>query len=99
MTFSAYVPTGSVEKGHALVTGRSAAKVPACATCHGADMRGVDVIPSIAGRSPTYMVRQLYEMKAGVRAGPGAQPMKEVVANLGEADMIAIAAYLATLDP
>lgn len=99
VTFSAYVPVGSIEKGRALVAGRDAARTPACATCHGADMRGVDAIPSIAGRSPTYMVRQLYELKAGVRAGSGAQPMKEVVANLGDADMIAIAAYLATLDP
>jgi len=99
VTFSAHVPPGSLERGRSLVTGRDTAKAPACVTCHGTDMRGVDAIPSIAGRSPTYMVRQLYELKAGVRSGPGAQPMKEVVANLGEADMIAIAAYLATLDP
>ena len=99
VTFSAYVPVGSIEKGRALVAGRDAAKTPACATCHGADMRGVEAIPPIAGRSPTYVVRQLYELKAGVRAGAGAQPMKEVVANLADADMIAIAAYLATLPP
>jgi cytochrome c553 len=38
-------------------------------------------------------------LKAGVRAGAGAHPMKDVVANLDDADMIAIAAYLATLPP
>lgn len=98
-TFTAYVPPLSIKRGEALVAGREVAKAPACANCHGKDLRGLDTIPSIAGRSPTYIFRQLYEIKTGVRAGTAIQPMKENVAKLDHDDMIAIAAYLASLNP
>lgn len=97
--FIAYVPVGSVARGEALVRTGGAGKTLACVTCHGADLRGVGLIPSIAGRSTNYVVRQLYDLKHGFRAGPFAVLMKEVVAKLEEEDMLAIAAYLATQTP
>lgn len=98
VTFTAYVPSGSISKGRALVTGQDTSKTPlACTTCHGKDLRGVAGFPSIAGRSPSYIFRQLYELQTGVRAGPGAIVMKPNVAKINQSDMIAIAAYLATL--
>ncbi len=96
-TFTAYVPPSSLKRGEILVSGQNAAKAPACAQCHGQDLRGMGEIPSIAGRSPTYIFRQLHEIKTGVRDGAGIQPMKQNVANLNHEDMIAIAAYLASL--
>ena len=99
VTFTAYVPPGSLDSGRALVEGQVTSKAPACATCHGKDLRGVDAIPSIAGRSPSYIFRQLHEFKIGVRAGPRAGLMKDNVARLDQGDMIAIAAYLGTLKP
>ena len=42
------------------------------------------------------MVRQLYDMQQGVRKGVWADLMKPVVANLSNADMLAIAAYAAS---
>jgi cytochrome c553 len=65
----------------------------------GPDLRGHEAVPSIAGRSPTYLFRQLHEIKLGVRAGAGLLPMKETVARLNQNDMIAISAYLASLQP
>jgi cytochrome c553 len=56
-------------------------------------------VPSIAGRSPSYVVRQLYDMKSGARAGAGALQIKPVVANLSIYDIIAIAAYISSLEP
>lgn len=97
-TFVAYVPVGSIQRGKDLVEGRND-KAPACAGCHLADMRGDNTFPPIAGRSPTYVVRQLYELQAGIRAGKGATKMRPSVVNLDMDDMIAIAAYLATLPP
>ena len=97
--FIAYVPPGSTRKGEAFVNGELSAKTPACAACHGKDLRGSESVPSIAGRSPSYVVRQLYEFQAGVRAGAGAQTMKEAVAGMGVEEMIAIAAYLASRSP
>ena len=97
--FVAYVPVGSIKKGEALVTGKSPDKVPACATCHGPDLRGMDATPSISGRSPTYVVRQLYELQAGIRTGQNAALMKAAVDKLSVDDMISIAAYLAARGP
>ncbi len=97
--FIAYVPVGSVGRGEALVKTGGAGKTLACVTCHGPDLKGVGLIPGIAGRSTNYMVRQLYDLKHGFRAGAFAVLMKDVVANLDEEDMLAIAAYLATQAP
>jgi cytochrome c553 len=96
--FTAYVPPGSIARGEALVKTGGGKTLP-CAACHGADLKGAGAIPGIAGRSPTYLVRQLYQFKHGVRAGANSAPMKPVAENLGEDDMIALAAYVASLAP
>jgi cytochrome c553 len=97
--FVAYVPAGSIRKGEALVTTGGAGKTTPCAICHGADLRGLGPVPALAGRSPSYIVRQLYDMRHGVRNGPWAELMKAVVAQLSEEDMVAIAAYTASRAP
>jgi cytochrome c553 len=97
--FVAYVPVGSIEKGEALVVTGGAGKTIQCAICHGPELKGLGPIPGLAGRSPSYIVRQLYDIKHGVRAGPSAELMKAVVARLTEEDMIAIAAYTASRAP
>ena len=96
--FVAYVPPGSISRGEALVKTGGGRTVP-CAVCHGSNLEGTEEIPPITGRSPTYMVRQLFEFKAGVRRGAQAFQMVPTVANLSLDDMIDLAAYLATLDP
>lgn len=98
-TFTAYVPPGSVARGQALVkTGGQGATV-ACAACHGADLQGSGPFPGIAGRSPSYLMRQLFDFKNGARAGPGSAAMQPTVAHLTEDDMLALAAYVASLPP
>jgi cytochrome c553 len=97
--FIAYVPVGSVARGEALVKTGGAGKTLACVTCHGPDLKGVGLIPGIAGRSTNYVVRQLYDIKHGFRAGAFAVLMKDVVVKLEEDDMLAVAAYLATQAP
>jgi len=97
--FTAYVPVGSVAKGEALVTTRDSGKTVQCGMCHGPDLRGLGPIPGIAGRSPSYIVRQLYDFQHGERAGPWSVLMAGVVANLGEEDFVSVAAYLASLEP
>jgi cytochrome c553 len=100
--FIAYVPPGSLKKGEALVTAGTTAggsKVTACTACHGADLRGLGPVPRLAGRSPSYVARQLYDMQHGNRAGTWTPLMAPVVANLGEADLLNAAAYVASLQP
>jgi len=96
--FIAYVPPGSVKRGEALVK-TGAGKTVQCTICHGPDLKGLGNMPGIVGRSPSYMVRQLYDLKSGARAGPYSSMMKPVVAELSVDDMAQIAAYLATQAP
>jgi cytochrome c553 len=97
--FVAYVPKGSIAEGKNLVMFGGGGKVIACIACHGQTLKGTASVPKIAGRSPLYIVRQLYNIQAGVRKGPGAEPMRAVVANLTEDNMLSIAAYVASLTP
>ena len=92
--FVAYAPVGSIKRGEALVM-TGAGRTIACGTCHGADLKGLGPVPGLAGRSPSYQARQLYDMKAGTRRGLWSDLMKAVVANLTDDDLVAIGAYLA----
>jgi cytochrome c553 len=100
--FIAYVPPGSLKKGEALVTAgttSSGGKVTACTACHGADLRGLGPVPRLAGRSPSYIARQLYDMQHGNRAGAWTPLMVPIVANLSPDDLLTASAYLASLQP
>ena len=94
----AYVPVGSLARGQALVT-TGAGKTTPCSVCHGADLMGLAIVPGIAGRSPSYMMRQLYDMKRGTRKGSWSELMQPVIANLSVDDMRDIVAYLASITP
>jgi cytochrome c553 len=96
--FIAYAPVGSIKKGEALVMNGGAGQTTPCAICHGADLQGLGPVPGIAGRSPSYLVRQMYDMQSGSRSGAWTSLMKPVVAKLSADDMVAIAAYLASRD-
>jgi cytochrome c553 len=63
-SFIAYVPPGSIKKGESLVKSMS------CGTCHGTDLKGIGPVPPLAGRSPSYPVRQLFDMQVGNRKWP-----------------------------
>ena len=97
--FIAYVPVGSIQRGKALVTTGGRGKTTVCATCHGQDLKGLGDVPPLAGRSPSYTVRQLYDFQSGARAGLLSAQMKESVAKLTIDDMVSIAAYTALLTP
>jgi len=104
--FVAYAPIGSVARGRELVTTGGSmvidnqvvqGKTTVCAGCHGPDLKGKDDVPPLAGRSPSYLARQLYDFQQGTRNGAAAPLMRPVVANLTHDDMVAITAYLASL--
>jgi cytochrome c553 len=106
--FIAYVPEGSLARGKHLVTLGGAqivngeivqGKTTPCTACHGPDLMGVGDVPPIAGRSPSYIVRQLFDIQQGTRTGAGTDLMKIIVAKLDPDDMAAIAAYVASKFP
>lgn len=96
--FMAYVPPGTLAKGEALAT-TGGGKTIQCAICHGEGLHGLGEVPSLAGRSPIYMARQLFDIKHGSRKGPNAALMQSVVVNLNEEDILNLAAYAASLTP
>jgi cytochrome c553 len=97
--FIAYAPVGSLKKGEALVMTGGNGKTVQCGLCHGADLKGIGPVPGIAGRSPSYMVRQMYDMQVDARRGEWTALMKPVVAKLTDEDFVAIAAYVASRTP
>jgi len=98
-SFLAYVPTGAVARGEALVRTGGGGRTVACAVCHGPGLKGLGPVPSLAGRSPSYVARQLYDLKIGVRNGTWSDLMDAAVANLTVEDIVNIAAYTASLEP
>jgi cytochrome c553 len=97
--FTAYVPQGSIKKGEAFVKTGGSGKSVACAICHGDSLQGLGNVPRIAGLHPIYIVRQLHQFKDGTRNGGDAPLMKKPVSQMTDDDMIAIAAYVGSLNP
>jgi cytochrome c553 len=106
--FVAYVPPGSIEKGRDLVTtggmrvvGNTIiqGKTTPCVTCHGLDLMGVADVPPIAGRSPSYIVRQIWDIQQGTRNGAAAQLMKMAIVRLTNEDLVSVAAYVSSRPP
>lgn len=96
--YTAYVPPRSVARGRQLAAG-GVNEIIACTSCHGADLHGVANLPPLAGRSPAYLTRQLVQITLGDRQGAPLQPMQQEVSHLALKDIIALAAYIATLKP
>jgi cytochrome c553 len=90
-TFTTYVPRGSLERGQALATA-------GCLSCHGEGLKGGSG-PRLAGQFATYLIRQLHDFQSGKRKGTQADQMAGVVEKLSVTDMIALAAYAASLSP
>jgi cytochrome c553 len=94
--FVAYVPVGAVAAGETLArTGGD--KTIECAICHGESLDGLGQVPTLRGRSPSYIARQLYDFQAGTRRGAWAPLMDGVVARRSGDDILNLAAYLASL--
>ena len=93
MGWTAYVPPGTLNRG------KQVAAKAQCATCHGASLEGIGPVPPLAGRSPSYTMRQLFDFKTGARNGPWGALMKPVVANLSVQELMAVSAYAASIQP
>jgi cytochrome c553 len=107
--FMSYVAVGTLARGKDLVEkGNKERTILACGTCHSKTMTGQVMprkdtpgiqVPGIAGRHPMYLTRELHLFKEGLRGGDSAKLMLPTVKNMTDDDIVAIAAYLASLDP
>jgi cytochrome c553 len=76
--------------------GVAAQGVPACASCHGPDARGNNIFPRLAGQHADYLVKQALAIQRALRAAP---VMHEVIKDLSQDQMRAVATYLESLSP
>jgi cytochrome c553 len=67
--------------------------------CHGPELKGLGPIPNLAGRGPSYLARQIYDIKLGTRHGAMAALMKPVVEKLTDSDIVDLVAYVSSLEP
>ena len=93
--YVAYVPLGSIQRGAELIA-TGGGKTQPCITCHGPELKGMADVPRLVGRSPSYLMRQLFDIRNGMRTGAESELMKPIVAQLTVDDMIDIVANLAS---
>lgn len=99
LQYTVYVPPGSLARGKLLATTGDKGRTQPCATCHLANLRGDQNIPPIAGRFPSYLLRQMIAFRNGDRQGEHAAQMAPVVEKLTLEDMVALSAYVGSLYP
>lgn len=90
-------PAEAMALGEKLATqGDWSRHLPACESCHGPGSAGVDAnFPGIAGQHATYIRQQLEAWRQGARANDPLDVMSAVAERLTEAEIGAVAAYLA----
>ncbi|EZQ18037.1 cytochrome c4 [Pseudomonas sp. G11-1] len=86
---SAHALQGDAEAGQG--------KVAVCAACHGNDGNSImPNWPNLAGQGERYLLKQLVEIKEGVRVVP---EMTAIVANMSDQDLADAAAFYAAQTP
>jgi cytochrome c553 len=95
-------PKQLVAEGRKIFEDGIGADVPACGSCHGADAKGRDAFPRLAGQLDDYIVRKLtnWDKERGQDpAKPDNSAIMEPIAhNLTQAQVKAVAAYLSYLE-
>lgn len=79
--------------------GNNATGVAACAACHGPTGAGnpASNFPSLNGQHATYIKNQLTAFRTGARANDAGKMMRNVAAAMTDAEMNAVAEYIAGL--
>jgi cytochrome c553 len=72
--------------------------IPACVTCHGAELGGREPgIPGLLGLRADYVSAQLGAWRYGVRTALAPDCMQVIASSLTEPEVAAVSAYLASL--
>ena len=88
------------EAGRELYKGGDMPKgIPACQSCHGPKGAGVAGIgyPQVGGQYADYTLTQLKAFKEGVRSNDDKRIMRDIVAQLSDEQLEAVAHYIASL--
>ena len=78
--------------------GNAAKSLPACAGCHGPTGKGIpNLFPRIDGQLPEYVEIQMKAYRAKTRTNDGNKIMRMVAAKMSDAEINAVASYVADL--
>ncbi|SNR83012.1 c-type cytochrome [Puniceibacterium sediminis] len=86
------VPAGDTETGYIAYLSAG------CEECHDERASGPEKIPYLASQHPAYLAKQMRDMRDGRRLGATVDAMQAQLSGLSDADLDAIAAYLAGQD-
>lgn len=91
----------TAQRGLLLATAGDPAKgLPACIACHGKSLTGMDPgIPGLASLRAAYIAGQLTRWRVGERRAADPDCMKRIASRLSDADIAAVAAWLAQQSP
>src|SRR5690242_8519298 len=78
--------------------GKALAKQNRCGACHKDDFTGQQATARLAGQREDVLLKALRDFKSGERTGGGVAAMPDAVEPLSDADLVALAHYLARLE-
>jgi len=78
------------------LTGEKVALQHRCKSCHSDDYNGFRAAARLSGQREDVFVKALHDFKSGTRVGSGVASMADVTYELSDADMQALAHYMAT---
>ena len=67
-----------------------------CRSCHSDDYNGFRAAARLSGQREDVLLKALHDYKSGTRVGSGVASMSEVAIELSDADMQALAHYMAS---
>ena len=67
-----------------------------CRSCHSDDYNGFRAAARLSGQREDVLLKALHDYKSGARVGSGVASMADVVSELSNADMQALAHYMAS---
>jgi cytochrome c553 len=88
-------PAGSPADQSMYERGKGVAEREQCASCHQPDFSGIDNAPRLAHQREDYLAKALGDFKSKLRLGYGEPVMPAVAAGLSDAEIRAVAHYLA----
>jgi len=76
-------------------------KTKTCTACHGKDGKTplLPTYPKVAGQNAGYVLQQMKDIKSGARSNGQSSAMKGVMHLVSDAEMKALADYIASLKP
>ena len=91
------IPGAKVTEGGDPGNGKKVYARNGCAACHGPDGNSppAAMFPALGGKEPAYLIQKMKDIKSGAYSTPLTAGMMPMIANVSEAEMADIAAWLA----